>query len=99
MEKSIKYILGIVTLVIIVCLVFVMSWFATELLPTSSTVLELQHKIEPFEPYDIAKLDYVLEQNDDYWIVVVKYIDIDTNSTVYIEYNYNLETKNLTEVN
>jgi len=89
------YVLGTIGITIIVILVFAIGWFASPILSTASNVLDIHSKIEPFEPYDIAKLEYVLEQNDDYWVIVVKYTDIDTNTTIYTKYTYDLETKTL----
>lgn len=90
-EKLLGVFLGIVLILTVVICGYI--WFTIS--PIAFTVIDIQLEIEPVEPYDIAKLESVLERNGTHWLIVVKYIDVDTNTTVYEELSYNLESKTL----
>ena len=66
------------------------------ILTISARLLDIEYKLEPFPPYEVVKLESVGGRNDTSWLLVVKLIDVDTNSTVYKYYDYDLASKSLT---
>jgi len=84
---------GVVCFVALVLVVGTVIYISLMLFPLATNIIDIGLKLEPVEPYDIAKLEQVTDMNNTHWTVVVKYIDVDTNTTVYEELVYNLNTK------
>lgn len=81
----------------LILVVGTVAYISVTIFPIAMNIIDIQSEIEPIDPYDIAKLESVLEMNDTHWLIVVKYIDVDTNTTVYEELIYNLQSKSFVE--
>ena len=88
---------GKIAIIIILMLVSV-GLFSGCIFYDATILLDVETKANDlyYPPYDISKLETILSRNDTTWIVVVKFIDVDSNTTIYDEYVYNLKSKSLT---
>lgn len=92
-QETIFRTLMIAIFVTLILIVGTVAYISSILFPLATNIIDISIALEPVEPYDIAKLETVLEINNTHWIVVVKYIDVDTNTTIYETLVYNLESK------
>ena len=81
--------------IIIVLMLVSIGLFSGCIYSKANTLLDIENKLitYPTKPYDIAKLESIKYMNESSWTIIVRLIDIDTNSTVYKTLVYDLNAK------
>lgn len=71
------------------------SWITvfTPITNALTTIIDIEVNMIPVEPYDVADIEKVTDSNNTHWELIVKLLDVETNSTIYDYCTYDICSK------